>query len=82
MIFLETVLYGLKALMAGLPISVILSYLMYRALDKKIYSFDLDIMTYVLVIVVVFVVVSISMILGLNKIKDDSIIEALKEDVV
>ena len=82
MIFLETVLYGLKALMAGLPISVILSYLMYRALDKKIYSFDLDIMTYVLVIVVVFVVVSISMILGLSKIKDDSIIEALKEDVV
>ena len=82
MIFLETVFYGLKALMAGLPISVILSYLMYRALDKKIYSFDLDIMTYVLVVVVVFVVVSISMILGLNKIKDDSIIEALKEDVV
>lgn len=82
MIFLETVFYGLKALMAGLPISVILSYLMYRALDIKIYSFDLDIMTYVLVVVVVFVVVSISMILGLNKIKDDSIIEALKEDVV
>ena len=82
MIFLETVFYGLRALMAGVPISVILSYLMYRALDKKIYSFDLDIMTYVLVIVVVFVVVSISMILGLSKIKDDSIIEALKEDVV
>ena len=82
MIFLETGFYGFKALIIGLPISVILSYLMFRTLDKKTYSFDLDLMTYGIVIVAVFAVVSISMFLGLNKIKDDSIIEALKEDVV
>ena len=55
---------------------------MFRTLDKKTYSFDLDLMTYGIVIAMVFAVVSVSMFLGLNKIKDDSIIEALKEDVV
>ncbi|MBO4457063.1 MAG: FtsX-like permease family protein [Butyrivibrio sp.] len=82
MIFLETFFYGFKALIIGLPISVILSYLMHCAFDKKLYSFDLDLVTYVLAVVAVFVVISVSMFLGLNKIKDDSIIEALKEDVV
>ena len=82
MIFLETFFYGFKALIIGLPISVILSYLMYKTFDKKLYSFDLDLVTYGLAVAVVFAVVSVSMFLGLNKIKDDSIIEALKVDVV
>lgn len=81
MIRLETLLYGIRALVFGLPISLILSYLMYSAFDEELFSFTPDLLMYVLVIVVVFAIVGISMLLSVNKIKDDSIIEALKKDM-
>ncbi|WP_026653877.1 ABC transporter permease [Butyrivibrio proteoclasticus] len=82
MIRLETLLYGIKALLYGIPISLILSYLMYNSFDSKLYSFDPDYLMYVIVVAVVFAVVGLSMLLSINKIKDDNIIDALKEDAV
>ena len=82
MIRLETLLYGIRALVYGLPVSLILSYLMYNSFDSKLYTFDPDWLMYVMVVAVVFAILGISMTLSINKIKDDSIIEALKEDAV
>ncbi|MCR4689820.1 MAG: FtsX-like permease family protein [Lachnospiraceae bacterium] len=82
MIRLETLLYGIKALVAGVPIALFLSFLMYRMLDRKIYTFDPDLLMYLLVVFAVFAVVALSMAMSIGKIKDDNIIEALKEDVV
>ena len=82
MIRLETFLYGVRALSFGLPVSLLLSFLMYRAFSTKLYAFTPDLIMYAAVTVGVFAIVGISMALSINKIKDDNIIEALKEDAV
>ena len=82
MIRLETFLYGIRALMIGIPVSILLSYVMFRAFDAELYSFNIDWRMYILVIAAVFAVVGASMLLSVNKIKGDSIIEALKNEMV
>ena len=82
MIFLETLLYGIRALVLGIPVSILLSFMMYKALESNLYSFDINYIMYLIVIVAVFTVVGFSMLLSINKIKDDNIIETLKEDLI
>jgi len=82
MIRLETFLYGIRALMIGIPVSILISYVMFRAFDAELYSFNIDWIMYILVIVVVFAIVGASMLLAVNKRKGDSIIEALKNEMV
>lgn len=78
---LESVLYGVKALVVGLPISFLISYLMNKLLGSSAYPFTFDYMLYIIVIVAVFVIVGLSMFYAVNKIRKGSIIDALKEDV-
>ena len=54
---------------------------MYSFISDKMYSFDINLGLYLLVIIVVFALVGLSMLLSVNKIKDDTIIDALKEDI-
>jgi putative ABC transport system permease protein len=82
MIRLETMLYGVKALTIGIPVSLLLSFLMYNAFETSLYTFDPDFMMYGIVSAGVFGILTISMALSINRIKDDNIIEALKEDAV
>ncbi|SFC47813.1 ABC transporter permease [Butyrivibrio sp. YAB3001] len=82
MIRLETLLYGIKALVWGFPISLLLSYLMYKTFDSSLFTFNPDLLMYAIIVVAVFGILGISMALSINKIKDDNIIEALKEDAV
>ena len=82
MIWLETLLYGIKALILGIPISLLLSFIMYRSFDSKLYTFDPDLIMYGAVIAAVFAILGISMALSINKIRNENIIEALKEDAV
>lgn len=58
-----------------------LSYVMYSFISDKMYSFDINLGLYLLVIIVVFALVGLSILLSVNKIKDDTIIDALKEDI-
>ena len=86
MLVLETILYGLKALGLkalglGLPISVLVSYLMHKSMTNLVMPFMLNWTTYILVIIVVFAVVSLSMLLSSAKVKKDNIIETLKDDI-
>ena len=81
MIHLETFLYGIHALIIGIPIAILLSYAMYSFISDKMYSFDINWGLYLLVIIVVFALVGLSMLLSVNKIKDDTIIDVLKEDI-
>lgn len=82
MLRLETFLYGIKALLYGLPVSLALCYLMYSSFNEKLFTFNPDWLMFLIVTVVVFLVIALSMALSINKIKDDTIIEALKEDAV
>ena len=82
MIRLETLLYGIKALIWGLSISLLLSYIMYMTFDSNLFTFNPDWLMYGITMIAVFGILGISMALSINKIKDDNIIEALKEDAV
>ena len=80
MISLETILYGLRSLCVGIPIAILLSYAMTKKVNSDI-PYNLNPVTYLIVIMVVFSVIGISMLLSINKIKNDEIIEVLKEDI-
>ena len=81
MLLLETILYGLRAIVIGIPVSVLLSYLMFNTIESRVFAFELNYPMYLIVIVAVFAIVGLSMLLSANRIKDDNIIEALKVDV-
>lgn len=81
MICLESLLYGLKAVIFGIPISLLLSYLMYHFLQSNNVPFTVNIPLYLIVVVVVFLIVGISMFYAVSKTKKDSIVETLKEDI-
>ena len=82
MIRLETLLYGIKALVWGIPLSLLLSYLMYSSFESGLVTFSPDWLMYGAVIIAVFAILALSMALSINTIKDDNIIETLKEDAV
>lgn len=78
---MESLLYGIKALIIGLPLSLLISYGMNVSLGSAGYPFRPDIMIYLIVVVAVFLIVGLTMFYAVNKIKKGSIIEALKEDL-
>ncbi|WP_027208916.1 ABC transporter permease [Butyrivibrio hungatei] len=82
MIRLETLLYGIRALILGIPISLLLSYFMYSTFNSNLFIFNPDPVMYGAVTASVFGILGISMALSVNKIKNDNIIEVLKEDAV
>ena len=82
MLVLETLLYGIRALVMGIPVSLLLCYLMFNTIESKVFAFEPDYPMIMIIIVAVFAIVGLSMLLSANKIKNDTIIEALKEDAV
>ena len=82
MICLESLFYGLKALLFGLPASVLLSYLMYLALQSSLIPFTVNVFLYLAVVAAVFLIVGFAMFFSVSKLKKDSIVETLKEDIV
>lgn len=78
---LESFLYGFKGLVIGYPVSIILSFLMNKALGSDVIPFELNLSVYLIVFAAVFVIVGFSMIYSVSKLKKDSIIETLKDDI-
>jgi putative ABC transport system permease protein len=82
MLLLETFMYGFRALIIGIPVSLLLSFLMFNMIASRVFAFEPDYPMYIIMIFAVFSVVGLCMLLSSNKIKNDNIIEALKEDAV
>ena len=81
MINYESIFYGLKALLYGLPVSVLISIWMYNAFGNKFgFAFVLPWKEILVCIAAVFVIVFITMIHAGAKLKNDNIIDALKEE--
>lgn len=77
----ECMLYGVKGLVFGLPVSMVLSYLMYRSMAGGInvnYLFPWQGM--VISVISVFVVVFTTMIYAMSKIRKDNTMEALRNE--
>lgn len=81
MLFLETFLYGFRALILGFPISALISFITFKALAAPSSAFEINFPVYLLAAVGVFAIVGISMLLSSKALKHDSIIEVLKEDI-
>lgn len=82
MVYYESFRYGLMSLLWSIPISVGIHLLMYYVLSKSYdYGFDMHLPVYLIAIVAVFVIIGIALIYSIGKIKDDNIIETLKQDI-
>lgn len=82
MVYYESFRYGIMSLLWSIPISVGIHYGMYYVLSKSYdYGFELHIPVYLIAIVAVFVIIGISLLYSIGKIKDDNIIETLKQDI-
>ncbi|MCH5315105.1 MAG: ABC transporter permease [Eubacterium sp.] len=81
MIMLESAFYGIKAMVFALPISALLAFLMNKAMGMATVPFELNVPLYLAVTAVVFVIIGFTMLYSVNKLRDDSIVETLKEDI-
>ncbi|BBF45039.1 ABC transporter, ATP-binding protein [Lachnospiraceae bacterium KM106-2] len=83
MIMFESLLYGVKALVFGLPVSIGLSYLIYRYVtDRFEVGFMLPAYIYILAVTLVFVIVGISMFYSSRKVRKENIIEGLRSETM
>ncbi|MBE6817311.1 MAG: FtsX-like permease family protein [Ruminococcaceae bacterium] len=83
MVYVESVRYGVKSLLWSLPLSVALHALMYYALSSAEgmqIPFSTNWQYYVAAVLAVFAIILMSLLYSADKIKDDNIIENLKQD--
>ncbi len=81
MINYESLFYGLKALLYGLPVSFVMMYLMHNVLGNSFESaFTVPWASVLAAIVVVFLIVGSTMLYASSKIKHENIIDVLKEE--
>jgi len=82
MIVLESAFYGLKAILISIPLSLLISFGMYKLImDTMVLPFSVDWVLYLIVIAVVFAIIGMSMIYSVSKLRHDSIVETLKEEI-
>jgi len=81
MINYESILYGVKSLLYGLPTSALIMFLIYRSMSKTtFYSFQVPWLSVFIMLVVLFMIVGFSMLYSGSKVKKGSIVEAIKQD--
>ena len=81
MIALESILYGIKSSIIGIPLAVLLSYWMFRTSASTAAKFTLNLPMYLLALAVLFALLVITMVYSVRKLKDDSIVETLKSEI-
>ena len=83
MIVFESLLYGMKALVFGVPLGMVFNYLIYKSVSENFStSYAIPYMTYAVAVISVFVVVGVAMIYSTSKTRKDNIIEGLKSEII
>lgn len=83
MIRLESIFYGAKSLILGIPVGLLLSYLIYNTIaDKYHIEYMFPYLQIVLCVLFVFVIVFITMKYSLSKINKQNIIETIRNENV
>lgn len=81
MLNFECIFYGIKALIYGLPVSALFTYLIYRSISFGVdMPFYLPVHSIVISIFSVFFVVFVSMMYSMSKIRNENILDALKNE--
>lgn len=81
MIRFESLLYGLKSLSYGLPISFATMLLIHYAMSRTIsFAFEPPWLSLGIAIITVFLIVSASMLYSSKKMRDENIVDAIKDE--
>lgn len=81
MIGLESIFMGLKALFIGIPIGILLSYLIYHFMAGDVgRPYNLPVIAILLSIITVFILISIIMKYSINKINKQNTIETIRNE--
>ncbi len=80
MIRLESIFMGVKALLFGVPIGLILSFIIHKALNSEGAKFPFPYLSIIICFVVVFLIINLIMNYSLNKIKKQNIIETIRNE--
>lgn len=81
MIRLESILYGLKSLLIGIPIGLVGSYCIYQAFKNSVdFGYIVPWVSIIISIIFVFIIVGTTMKYSLNKINKQNIIETIRQD--
>lgn len=81
MIRLESIFYGMKSLLIGIPLGLIGSYVIYLAFKEGLeFSYKLPVKSLVIVILFVSIIIGIIMKYSLSKINKQNIIETIRND--
>jgi len=81
MVTLESAFYGMRALAAALPISAGICFGLNQTVGSNSIPFEINWLLCLCVIAAVFAIVGISMLYSVSKLKNDSIVGTLKEEI-
>lgn len=83
MIRYESLLYGIKALLYGIPVSIGISIWIFDTINSNFTSkFTFPVSTFVIGVFAIFLVVGVAMIYASHKMKNDTIIDGLKSEIM
>jgi len=83
MIRMESIFYGAKALLIGLPLGTVCSFLFYKMFDTHMnMPFSLPWRAYLIVVLFVMLIVGLTMKYSFGKIKNKNIIETIRKDTI
>ncbi|MFE8697368.1 ABC transporter permease [Cytobacillus sp. FJAT-53684] len=81
MINYESIFYGINSLLFGLPLSIIVMYLIYKGtMNSFSYAFTLPWTSMIYCLIAVFVIVLSAMLYSSGKVKKENIIDGLKQE--
>lgn len=81
MILQESMIYGLKTFLYGLPVCILVEYIIFKVANNGDVVFSISYIAYIISFVVVMVVMYLTFKVGLRKFNKQNIIETLKEDM-
>ncbi len=81
MIKLESIMYGAKSLLIGIPIGLLGSYAIFKSFTNSIdFGFIVPWQAIIISVIFVFIIVGLTMKYSLNKINKQNIIETIRQD--
>ncbi len=81
MVVLESAFYGIKALLFAIPISILSNFIINKVLSAAEIPFNVNWLLIFVVIAVVFLLIGSTMLYSVKKLKENSVVESLKDDI-
>lgn len=81
MIAYESILYGFKAIIYGIPLGILCSYILYCIIANSFdFAYTVPIVGIVIIALIVLAMVSITMFYSIFKVRNDNIVETIKNE--